>query len=480
MSAEAIQAWRADPRRFVRDVFGVTPDAWQDDVLEAFPHQQKIALKASKGPGKTAVEAWCAWNFLLTRPHPKIVATSITAENLADNLWTEMAKWQHKSELLKAAFTWGKTRIFANDHPETWWMSARTWPKTASAEEQAETLAGLHADYVLFVIDESGSIPPAVLVAAEATLATCTEGHILQGGNTTSPNGMLYEAAITQRKNWHVVTVTGDPEDPKRSARVSIEWAQNLIDRYGRDHPYVLVNVLGQFPPASFNTLVSIDDIREAQSRNYAEPDIRQHPRILGVDVALYGDDISVIWPRQGLVSFNPMRFRNIEPHLGAGLVAQKWIDWDANAVFVDNTGGYGAAWISHLRLMQRFPVGVGFAQAPNDEQFFNKRAEIYFLGAQWIKDGGKLPPASVPGMAELTAALTQTTYTTRRDKLILEPKELIKERIGYSPDDADAFCLTFSHRVAPRRANIMPQVRHREPEWSPRAALEADGYGLR
>jgi hypothetical protein len=174
------------------------------------------------------------------------------------------------------------------------------------------------------------------------------------------------------------------------------------------------------------------------------------------------------------------MRFRNIEPHLGAGLVAQKWIDWDANAVFVDNTGGYGAAWISHLRLMQRFPVGVGFAQAPNDEQFFNKRAEIYFLGAQWIKDGGKLPPASVPGMAELTAALTQTTYTTRRDKLILEPKELIKERIGYSPDDADAFCLTFSHRVAPRRANIMPQVRHREPEWSPRAALEADGYGLR
>ena len=134
MSAEAIQAWRADPRRFVRDMFGVTPDAWQDDVLEAFPHQQKIALKASKGPGKTAVEAWCAWNFLLTRPHPKIVATSITAENLADNLWTEMAKWQHKSELLKAAFTWGKTRIFANDHPETWWMSARTWPKTASAE----------------------------------------------------------------------------------------------------------------------------------------------------------------------------------------------------------------------------------------------------------------------------------------------------------------------------------------------------------
>ena len=39
------------------------------------------------------VLAWLAWNFLLTRREPKIAATSITATNLADNLWAEMAKW---------------------------------------------------------------------------------------------------------------------------------------------------------------------------------------------------------------------------------------------------------------------------------------------------------------------------------------------------------------------------------------------------
>ena len=83
-------------------------------------------MKACKGPGKTAVMAWLAWNFLVTRPSAKIAATSITADNLADNLWAEMAKWQAQSELLQATFEWTKTRIFSRDAPETWWMSARS------------------------------------------------------------------------------------------------------------------------------------------------------------------------------------------------------------------------------------------------------------------------------------------------------------------------------------------------------------------
>ena len=83
------------------------------------------------------------------------------------------------------------------------------------------------------------------------------------------------------------------------------------------------------------------------------------------------------------------------------------------------------------------------------DKQFANKRAEIYWLGAQWIKREGQLPPEHVPGMAELAAAMTTTTYSAKGDKLLMEPKLLIKDRLGYSPDDADAFCLTFSSPIA-------------------------------
>src|SRR5471032_2801653 len=137
--------WKDEPALFVRELFGVVPDPWQDEVLKAFPQSPRIAMKACKGPGKTAVEAWLAWNFLLTRPHPKIAATSITSDNLADNLWSEMSKWQARAPYLREQFEWTKTRIFSRDYPETWWMSARTWNRTADKNQQGNTLAGLHA-----------------------------------------------------------------------------------------------------------------------------------------------------------------------------------------------------------------------------------------------------------------------------------------------------------------------------------------------
>ena len=50
-----IARWRERPDIFVREVLGATPDAWQDEVLRAFPRCPRIALKASKGPGKSTL-----------------------------------------------------------------------------------------------------------------------------------------------------------------------------------------------------------------------------------------------------------------------------------------------------------------------------------------------------------------------------------------------------------------------------------------
>lgn len=125
-AAGAIREWRADPVKFVRDLFHVEPDAWQHEALASLPTDPRIAMKACKGPGKTAVLAWIVWWVLVCHLHPKVACTSITEDNLRDGLWTELAKWRNKAPLLMAAFTWTKTRIYANDHPETWWCSART------------------------------------------------------------------------------------------------------------------------------------------------------------------------------------------------------------------------------------------------------------------------------------------------------------------------------------------------------------------
>lgn len=443
---DAIRRWREDPRVFVRDVFGVVPDAWQDDVLAMFPRTPRLAMKACKGPGKTTVLSWLCWNFLMTRPRPKIAAVSISAENLADGLWTEMAKWRAKSPLVTSQFTWTKTRIFANCAPEEWWMSARTWPKKADANAQADTLAGLHADHLLFVIDEAGGVPDAVMAAAEAGLANATgtnEAHIVIAGNPTHLAGPLYRACTSERTLWQVIEITSDPDDPKRTPRVSAEWARQQIQKYGRENPWVLVNVFGRFPPTSLNTLLGPDEVRDAQDRHYTETAFSFAPRILGVDVAREGDDASVIFPRQGCVAMPPIHLRNVESIQGAGTVARKWQDWAADACFVDNTGGFGGGWIDQLRLLRMKPTPIHFAGKATDPRYFNKRAEMYMLMAQWVKEGGALPP--VP---ELVEELTAPVYFFHGDRMQIEDKEQIKAKIGRSPDFADALALTFAHPV--------------------------------
>src|SRR5258708_6591139 len=66
-AADNLRRWRENPPVFVREVSGATPDPWQDDVLAAFPSRQRLAMKACKGPGKTAVEGLAR---LELSPHP--------------------------------------------------------------------------------------------------------------------------------------------------------------------------------------------------------------------------------------------------------------------------------------------------------------------------------------------------------------------------------------------------------------------------
>jgi len=441
--AARFKLWKDRPDIFVEEVFGAKPDLWQQKILQAFPTQQRIALKACRGPGKTCVLAWLAWNFLLTRPHPKIVATSITADNLSDNLWSEMALWQSRSPLLKEMFTYTKTRIFSKEHPETWWMSARPWSKSANAEEQGNTLAGLHADYALCLADESGGIPEAVMASVDAMLSSCVEGHIVQAGNPTHLSGPLYNACTRDRHLWHVVEISSAPGDPNRTPRVKIEWANEQIQKYGIDSPWVLVNVFGQFPPTSFNALISVEEVEDAMKRLYAEQDYQNHPKVLGVDVARDGGDSSVIFPRQGLQTFKPMQFRNIHGPEGAGHAARKYRQWQADAIMVDATGGTGSSWIDQLMLLGIPPISVQFAGKASNERYANKRSEMIFELVEWIKRGGALYPVK-----ELVAELTQSTYTFKGDKMILEPKDLLKAKIGRSPDFLDALACTFHSTV--------------------------------
>jgi hypothetical protein len=456
-AAERILAWKYNSRKFVFDNFHVDPDPWQGRALDAFddPKIPRISLQACVGPGKTAVLSWMAWKFLQCHSdkgeHPRAAAFAITWDNLQTNLWPELAKWHARSEALRTAFTWNRERIFANDHPETWFLAARSWPKTASPDEQGKTLSGLHSKYVAAFADESGGIPATMLRACDQIFSTGPIfGKVVQAGNPISLEGMLYAAASLLRDQWFIVRITGDPDDPEawvRSPRVGAEplrWAREQIAAYGRENPWVMSSILGLFPPASINALVSVDDVEAAQRRHLRIDQYDWAQKRLGVDVARYGDDRTVIFPRQGLAAFRPIILRHARNSAVSVDIANRVMAaraaWGSELDFFDATGGWAAGAVDVMRANGLSPIDVQFASPhTNDARYANRRAEIWFQMAKWIQDGGALPP-----LPEMVAELTTPTYTFHKGKFLLEDKDMVKKRLGRSPDLADALALTF------------------------------------
>lgn len=447
-----VRRWRIDPVAFVRENFEVEPDAWQIDALRHcggdYIPNRRMAMKACTGPGKSTVLAWVGWHrlacFAAKGEHPKGAALSSTGDNLKDNLWAELAKWQARSKFLSAAFTWTKERIYANDHPETWFLSARSFAKDADAEAIGRALSGLHSKFPFILLDETGDMPVSVGRAAmQIFTGMPLDALIAQAGNPTSTDGLLYDSCTNGAALWRITTITADPDDPKRTPRVSIEHAREMIATQGRDNPWVMATILGLFPPAGFRSLLGIEEVTAAMGRHIGLDKYQHAARVIGVDVGRFGDDPSIIFPRQGLAAFQPTPLRNVNSEVGAGFVQRKWTEWDADACFVDGTGGYGAGWIDMLGTLGRTCFDVQFAGRPSDPKYFNKRAEIWWEGCQWVKNGGCLP--NVP---ELVAELTVPTYSFKGDKLIVEDKDQIKKRLGRSPNYADALFTTFAEPV--------------------------------
>lgn len=447
-AADKMRAWIQDPHLFIRDNFQIEEDEWQYEATEAFRRGEKrIALAACKGPGKSAWLAWMILYFLATRPHPKIVCTSITAENLRDGLWAEISKWMKKSDFLDASFKWTAERVYSVEHPQTWWASARTWPKDGDPSQQANTLAGIHADYVLFVIDEAGGVPEGVAAAAEAGLSTGIDTRFLIAGNPTHREGPLFNACFRDRAHWWVKSITADPEDPKRSKRISIEWAQQQIDIYGRDNPWVMVNVFGLFPPSSSDTLLSEEEVEEAAKRWLPEDQYIYEPKVLGVDVARYGTDRTVITMRQGRVAYRPEERRGYSTRDTAGLVTHLALKHKPDAIFVDGTG-IGGGVVDQL-VDLHFPViSVESAGRSPDPRCLNMRAYMWIQMTEWVKSGG-----CIPNNADLKRELARQKYKfSPKGQWQIVSKEEMRKEYGASSDYADSLGLTFAFPVLPRK----------------------------
>lgn len=209
---------------------------------------------------------------------------------------------------------------------------------------------------------------------------------------------------------------------------------------------------LCDFTAGSSNALISVDIVQAAAQRHILKPNYDFAARVLGVDVARQGDDRTVIVRRQGLASFRPITMKGADSMTVAARVAGEIAEWEPDAVFIDGSGGYGAGVIDRLLQMGHHTTEVQFGGKPLDPRYFNKRTEMYWLLAEWIKAGG-----AIPDIAELKMELSTPTYEhdNARGVMRLESKDDIKSRLGYSPDMADALALTFAAPAAPRPRGV-------------------------
>jgi phage terminase large subunit len=360
-----------------------------------------------------------------------------------------LSKWQQRSSFLKEQFTWNKERIYNNDFKETWFLSARSYPKDADAEALGRSLSGLHSPYAFILLDESGDMPASLQKKAEQIFTGGTvDALIMTAGNPTSTSGLLYDVATKGADVWDVITITADPDDPKRTPRVDIDHAREIIQRYGKDDPWVMATILGEFPPGGSAQLIPLELVEKAMNRKIHQHDFEYSQKRLGIDVARGGMDKTIMFPRQGLQAFNFKELAKDRSNVQAAQVLASKMKWGSECEFVDGTGGFGSGLIDSMVQAGHTPFEVHFSGKADKSVYANKRSEMWFRMKEWLERGGSLPDNQT-----LKKELTAPKYFFKKGKFALEEKDQIIKRLKFSPDRADALALTFTIDEMPTMA---------------------------
>lgn len=375
----------------------------------------------------------------------KVVVTANTDNQLRTKTWPEIIKWSNLA-ITKEWFTCTATAMYSNDpgHDKRWRADAIPW-----SEHNTEAFAGLHNERkrIIVVFDEASNIADLVWEVAEGALTDeDTEIIWVAFGNPTRNTGRFRECFRKYKHRWKCAQI-----DSRTVEGTNKQQLQKWVDDYGEDSDFVKVRVRGIFPDASELQFIPTGLTDEAMKRVVTAAQVAHAPVIIGVDPAYSGVDDAVIYLRQGLHSKVLWAGNKTTDDL---IMAKRIADFEdqyqADAVFIDFGYGTGLKSIGDGwgRTWQLIPFGGG----STDPQMLNKRGEMFNACKTWLKLGGALDDQ------ETADDLSAAEYKVRVDgKIVMEPKEDIKERLGRSPGKGDALLLTFAFPVA-KKLNIPGQ----------------------
>lgn len=440
MKSEAINFYIDHPVEFAIDILKVQPTLEQQAVMNDVAKFPMVSVKSGHGVGKSALESWIIWWYISTRPYPKILCTAPTKHQLHDILWAEVSKWKRNSKSLDEDFEWTSEKIYLKGSQEEWFAIART-------SNKPDALQGTHAEHVLIIIDEASGVPDIVFEPVLGSMSTI-DAKLLMCGNPTQLAGFFYESHTTKRELYKTHTIDGS-----KCERVDKNYVQTIIDMFGKDSDVYRVRVAGEFPKANPDSFIGLDMIRTEKKVIDIVESID-----LGVDVARYGDDESVVattYNKSQVERLNVFKHNDTMRLTGQIVNIIKMLNLKYPLITVRvkiDCDGLGVGVYDRLK---EVIVEKNLKAKAIECHFGGKGGKVSYdepieyynsTGIMWgtLRSKLKNNEITIPNNEELIKQITNRKYFINSDGTIkLERKEDMKKRNVHSPDRADAVVLS-------------------------------------
>lgn len=439
-----------DPVGWVQDQLAEHLWSKQRQIAQSVVKNRRTAVKSCHNAGKSFLASRiAAWWIACHPPGEAFVAsTAPSYPQVHAILWEEIRK------AAKMAARTGHDlpgRVLQSDE---WKLDDGTlvgWGrKPADTDEHG--FQGIHRRYVLVILDEACGIPRQLWTAVEA-ITTNADCRILAIGNPDDPSAEFADVC-KPGSGWKTIQIsafdtpnfTDEPfPDGLRPLMLDPDWVEDKRRRWGEESPRYISKVLGQFPDIGDDVLIP-PSLIEAAQRRHLEPG--QHG-ILGVDVARYGSDRTVIYLRRGPVVRLVGEHSKLPTTETTGKVVAAKRNAAADEIRVDGVG-VGGGVVDQLVEQGHDVLDMqAGARAADSEHYLNARAEWYWgLRERFERGDVDLDPAD----DELAAQLGALKYKfTSRGQVQIESKDDMRKRGLPSPDRADAVMLTVAAAPPPR-----------------------------
>lgn len=445
-----VPLYRKDPVLYAREILRFQPDEWQESALMDLAENPKVTIRSGQGVGKTGLEAVSLLWFLTCFPYPRVVATAPTKQQLHDVLWSEIDKWMSRSPLLQELLKWTKTYVYMIGNEKRWFAVARTATKP-------ENMQGFHEDNMLFIVDEASGVADVIMEAILGTLSG-KNNKLLMCGNPTKTTGAFYDSHNRDQALYKRHTVSS-----LDSTRTNKENIDSLIKKYGWDSNVVRVRVRGEFPKQEDDVFIGSELIDQCSRRYYELLEGKGMAQvILGVDVARFGDDETVIYKNfKGHIELaKHRRGQDLMATVGDIVkiykeIIKQYPDYTGKIyVNIDDTG-LGGGVTDRLKevkkeqkLTRLYVIPINAAEKiETDTKAGREAAEHYnnLTTHMWacLRELLENKDIEIKEDSETFGQVSCRKYTMASNgKLEIEPKKEMKKRGLDSPDRADALAL--------------------------------------